>query len=97
MTYLGIQEIIDRLKLLTIVIIRPEMSSSASENCTIRHHNNDKLSTDSSDIAWGMAEINQKLRLESGQAGNMLPSRPLSMKLFASWEVESSSSSCVPR
>jgi hypothetical protein len=70
--------------------------SSSSESCT-RHDNNGRLSSDSSDIGWEMAEINYKIRQESGQTTTMSPSRPLSMKLFASWEVESSSSSCVPR
>ena len=68
--------------------------SSSSES---RHDNNERLSTDSSDIGGEMAEINYKIRQESGQNTSMSPSRPLSMKLFASWEVESSSSSCVPR
>lgn len=79
--------------LLTSAFTRPEMSSSSES----RHDNNERLSTDSSDIGGEMAEINYKIRQESGQNTSMSPSRPLSMKLFASWEVESSSSSCVPR
>ena len=84
--------------LLTSVTTRPEMSSSSDGR---QDNNNERLSTDSSDrnsdIGWEMAEINYKLRQDGGQSTGMTPSRPLSMKLFASWEVESGSSSCVPR
>ncbi|XP_046847562.1 phosphofurin acidic cluster sorting protein 1-like isoform X2 [Xenia sp. Carnegie-2017] len=73
---------------------QPEMNSF----CNKKVDNNGSLSIDSSvDIELAMADINNKIRVDGGQAINVTPSRPLSMKLFASWEVESNSASCVPR
>lgn len=58
-----------------------------------------KLYIDSSDDIDSrmMAELPGRGRQEGAQGGAFSPGRPLSMKLFASWEVEANSSNCIPR
>lgn len=75
------------------------MSSSSSDGGFDDLRQNKLEDSDSSDDIDGkiMAELSGKVRQESAQGGSFSPGRPLSMKLFASWEVEGNSSSCVPR